>query len=79
MSTIIHVGIGCYRVVWTKDRRMVKLCEKLLCGLPVNHRAGRYRYALFCSGRGFVMKRKDLSVPEWEQSWVDACKVERVS
>lgn len=79
MQTLIYVGTGCYRVVWAKDRRMVKLCEKLLCGLPVNHRSGRYRYSLFCHGRGFVLKRKDSSVPVWEQSWLDVCQVERAS
>lgn len=79
MSTIICVGTGLYRVVWTKDRRMVRLCEKLLHGLPVNHRSGRYRYTLFCDGFGFVLSRKDLSLPVWAQVWVDVCEVERVS
>lgn len=79
MSTIIYVGTGCYRVVWAKDRRMVKICEKLLSGLPVNHRSGHYRYALFCSPRGFEVKRKDASVPEQEQDWACVCQVERVS
>ena len=80
MSTVIYVGTGCYRVVWSKNRRVVALCEKLLCGLPVNHRTGRYRYELFCNGPGgFVLKRKDCSIPEWEQSWVGVCEVERVT
>lgn len=78
MDTIIHAGISCYRVVWAKDRRMVKLCEKLLCGLPVNHRSGRYRYALFCNGSGFSVKRKECSVPDWEQTWVCVCEVDPV-
>lgn len=79
MSTFITVGTGCYRVVWAKDRRMVKLCERLLLGLPVNHRSGRYTYALYCIRHGFVLKRKDCSIPDWEQTWVDVCEVENVS
>lgn len=79
METLIYIGTGCYRVVWFQNRRMIKLCEKMLCGLPVNHRSGHYRYALFCMGLGFVMKRKDCSVPACEQTWSDVCQVEHVS
>ena len=79
MDTVIYNGNGCYRVVWAKDRRIVKLCKRLLCGLPVNHRTGRYRYVLFFYGRRFVMRRKDLSNSAWDQPWIDVCVVERVS
>ena len=79
MGTLIHVGTCCYRVVWAKDRRMVKLCERMLSGLPVNHRTGRYRYALFCHGRGFILKRKCVYVVEREADWSDVCEVEPVS
>lgn len=79
MSTIIHVGTGCYRVVWAKDRRMIPICERLLCGLPVNHRSGRYTYALFCVPHGFALKRKDSSISAWGQTWDCVCEVEHVT
>lgn len=79
MGSIVCVGSVCYRVVWCKDLRMVKIFEKLVCGLPVNHRTGRYKYALFYNGPGFLLRRKDTSLSDWEQPWEDVCVAERVS
>lgn len=79
MNTVVCVGASCYRVLWCKNLRMVKILEKLLCGRPVNHRSGRYYYALFCNGYGFALKRKDAAVPEWEQTWTSVCEVEHIT
>ena len=76
MQTVICVGTGLYRVVWPKDRRMIKVCDRLLRGLPVNHCSGRYHYALFCNGSGFVVRRKDASISACEQTWADVCAIE---
>ena len=66
---------GVYSVSIFLSGNLRRSCEKTLYGNATN---GKYRYALFRNGSGYIIRRKIRYITEQEQSWQDVATVERI-
>ena len=77
--TVIHsslnVSNGVYSVNIFPGGNLLRTCQKVLYGGTPQ---GKYRYALFQNGYGYVIRRKLRYIAEQEQSWEDVAEVVKI-
>lgn len=55
------------------DGRQAGIVSKVLEKLEV--KTARYCYCLFRNGLGYIIRRKERSIPEQDQSWEDVAEI----